>query len=170
MKLTLPYWIFVTSRKVWGRLGYLVFSCCKSTSARSNSDSVLSISDNGSLMKDQDVRTGDLPLTCSVILSFQENTAASSLLMTSRALCSDFRLSELTISSAEFVSAVKTLYSSSPRLAFPDLIHEKKNIIMTNSTRSTRSKRKNLLLFPLKLLCGTSYKVCSSILYRKRTI
>lgn len=126
MKLTLPYWIFVTSRKVWGRLGYLVFSCCKSTSARSNSDSVLSISDNGSLMKDQDVRTGDLPLTCSVILSFQENTAASSLLMTSRALCSDFRLSELTISSAEFVSAVKTLYSSSPRLAFPDLIHEKK--------------------------------------------
>ena len=71
-------------------------------------------------MKDHDVRTGDLPLSCSIILSFQENTAASSLLMTSRALCSDFRLRELSISSAELDSAVKTLDSSSPRLAFPD--------------------------------------------------
>lgn len=71
-------------------------------------------------MKDHDVRTGDLPLTCSVILSFHENTAASNLLMTSRALCSDFSWRALSISSTEFESAVKILYSSSVRLAFPD--------------------------------------------------
>ena len=117
---TLPYWIFATSRKDWGRFGYRVLSCCKRASARNRINSILSSSVVGSFMKDHDVRTGDLPLTCSVILSFHANTAASSLLMASRALCSDFRLRELSISSAELDSAVSTRYSSSPRFAFPD--------------------------------------------------
>ena len=120
MELTLPYWTFVESRNVWGRFGYLLFSSCRRDSALSNSDSILSNSDTGSLTKDHDVRTGDLPLTCAVTLSFHANMAASNLLTASRALCSDFKSRELSISSAVFESAVNTLYSSSPRFAFPD--------------------------------------------------
>ena len=82
-------------------------------------------------MKDHDVRTGDLPLACSVIYSFHANTAASNLLMDSRALCSDFKLRELSISSAELDSADKTLQSSSPRLAFPDFEYIKTNVAIS---------------------------------------
>lgn len=92
---------------------------CKRASACSNSDSVLSNSDIGSLTKDHEVRIGDLPVTCSVILSFHEKTAASNLFMVSSKLGSDFRPSELNISSAD-LDEVKTLYISSPRLALPD--------------------------------------------------
>jgi len=116
----LPNWIFVESRNVWGRFGYLLFSCCRRDSVLSNSDSIFSNSDTGSFTKDHGVRTGDLPPTCAVILSFHAKTAASSLLMASRALCSDCKLRESSISSAVFDSAVNNLYSSSPRFAFPD--------------------------------------------------
>lgn len=107
-------------------------------SARSNRNSILSSSDIGSLMKDHDVRTGDLPLACSEILSFHVNTAASNLLMASSALCSDFKLRKLIISPEELDSAVKTLYSSSPRLAFPDCKKKarKEGVIICKKTAS----------------------------------
>lgn len=120
--LTLPYWILVTSRNVWGRFGYLILSCCRSASALFSKISILSISDTEkSFMKDQDVRTGvDFPLLCSAILCFQASIAASNLLMVSSTLWSDFKFSKSIISLALVDSAVINLYSSSPRHSFPD--------------------------------------------------
>jgi len=82
--VTFPYWSLAASRKVWGRLGYLILRSCKSVSARSNNNSNLSTSDKGPLKKDHEVQTGDFPVTCSIVLSFNENITASNLLMVSR--------------------------------------------------------------------------------------
>jgi hypothetical protein len=105
--LTLPFWIFVLLRNVWGRFGYLILRWCRRASARSTNNSILSISDIESFMMDHDVRTGDLPLTWSVTFTFQANIAASNLLMTSRAQCSNFKLRELSVLSDELDSANK---------------------------------------------------------------
>lgn len=108
-KLTLPYWIFTTSRNVWGRLGYLVFSTCIRASALSIRTSFFSSSNIRLVLKDHDFRTWHLPPSCSVTLSFHANIAASNLLIVSIALCVDFKLRALSISSADFDSALKIL-------------------------------------------------------------
>lgn len=117
---TFPYWIFETSRNVWGWFGYFDFSSCRRSSARSASNFNLSIPAIGSFAKGQEVRTGDLLPLCSVYFSFKENIAASKRFMASRASWLDFRLSWFSIFSAGPDSDVKILYSSSLRFAFPD--------------------------------------------------
>lgn len=119
----------MASRNVWGRFGYLDFRCWIRVFAQSTSDSVLSSSDIGSLMNDQDVLVGDLPPNCLTIFSLQASTAASNLLMLSRASCSDLKFRDLSISSGDLCPEVKTLYSSSPKFALPDCKYRSTKIV-----------------------------------------
>lgn len=90
-------------------------------SALSSKVSVLSSSVIG-CFKNGD-HSGDLLLlllTWHEILSFHARTAASSLLMQSRTLCSDFSFNELNMPSTELDCVVNALYSLSLKFALPD--------------------------------------------------